>query len=236
MSLQLIPAVELLLLNAAAEIAPPLSDAREACDESIARREAQFRSSRLEPVESVSPGSRMIPVSAVLNRADILTALLDEHLLQSPLLSLPANNVMDVYEGVKTLSGGLAVVHEGICLLEPQCCCDLNNICDWSDAMSYRGNDEGAFLWTGHPHLLIWYREGRLVLQLESDPSISFAVTPTQIQNALAPAITLQREFSRALEPILADRFGATSKLACDCLAGLLEFDHPEAFTDEDRR
>ena len=221
-----------MLLNSTEEIAPPLSDRREASGEWVTWREARLRSSGLEPVESVSPGSTMIPVSALLNRVDILTAVLDEHLFQSPLGSLPSENVMDVYEEVRTLSGGLAVVYEGKCLLEPQCCCDLNNIRDWSEATTYRGNEEDVTLWTGHPCLHIWFKEGKLLLQLETDPSTRFVVAPSQIHDALIPAITLQRQLSAALEQVVATRFGSTSKMVCDCLAGLLEFDNPKAFTD----
>lgn len=234
MPLQLVPAVELLLINSSKETRPPLFDGRETPRELVAWREALFRSVGLKPVESVSAGSAMIPVPAILSRADILSAIVEEHLLQIPFETLPSGNVLDIYEGVGTFSGGLAVVREGKLLLQPQCCCDLNNICDWAEAMTYRGIDEGEFLWTGHPYLYKWFRNGKLVLQLESDPSIHFAVRPKEIRDALQTAVALQRELSTALEPVLAAHFGSASKLVCDSLAGLLQFDHPVVFTDNE--
>jgi hypothetical protein len=123
------------------------------------------------------------------------------------------------------LNGGLALrCSSSDVLIEPGCCADLGDACNWKEPAGYRGA-EWKMLWIGHPWLSFRYREPWLVLSERhesNDPVERWAVSPDELNRALDNAmIGLERfagELARLL-PLLGHR-GDPVKMAHK-LAGL---------------
>jgi hypothetical protein len=119
---------------------------------------AAMRAANLD-VEPVRPGSWFVYADQLTGAEQLRTILRvnlsgDEH---------PAS-----LEEVAPLPGGYALLNDDSLLLLPNCCGDLGDIREWSDAAAYR-EAEPRMVWIGHPWLSAWFDAGTLVIREERE-------------------------------------------------------------------
>jgi len=125
--------------------------------------------------------------------------------------------------GVPGVEGGLALCRGEEVLVEPGCCGDLRDLEAWRQAAAYRGAD-WQMVWIGHPWMSVRFLDGWLILSQphEGDaPVAHWAVTPAELDRAVAEAEAEREEFARRLQPAVAALGMTDTAVIARKLAGL---------------
>jgi hypothetical protein len=163
-------------------------------------------------VEPVRPGSWLVYADR-LTDAEQLCTILRANLSGD---ELPAS-----LDEVPPLPGGYALLDDDSLLLLPNCCGDLGDIREWSDAATYR-ETEPRMVWIGHPWLSAWFEAGTLVVREEQeyhqpvDPKL-LRIRPDALLAAATQAVVEVDDLLRRLVEQL--RSGAVPGLDLDANA-----------------
>ena len=110
------------------------------------------------------------------------------------------NGIEDFQSGnlLSHLMGGYILRYQGVDLLKPQCCCDLNNLNDWKLVLSYK-EPSWTMHWIGHPWVRVKFDDGYLLFtdytEAESKKA-RFAVKPEVLAGPVKQAEKQVRTFA----------------------------------------
>jgi hypothetical protein len=133
----------------------------------------------LGPIE---PGSMHVAVSEFTDLTELIQVL----------QRLMAPESLANEEEHSALSGGFAVVSDARVLVEPNCCGDLKDWCEWKSAAAYR-EPAWRILWIGHPWLSVRAEDNDLILSQpheSSEPHAKWIMDRQLIAPALQNAMT----------------------------------------------
>lgn len=178
---------------------------------------ASLADAGIHDLEPLHPGSFLVPIHQ-LTAPHVLRKL-----LQVEFEAVSFSGEADAVENLGALTGGLALLDAGRVVIEPRCCCDLSHLESWRNAAL---RQPGGF-WMGHPLLLGSLEDGGLVLREEDEeidalPLRAWCMSPDALARAIPGAVQELEDFSRRLEPILAELlFPALAPELARRLAGL---------------
>lgn len=122
--------------------------------------------------EAITAGSHFVDAAAVVSqpiiRQLILRDLADANI--SSITELNARCPSELTEHLAPLCGGLALVHEGRVLLQPECCGNLSDTESWVRVL--RDTPESGEVWIGHPPLAISFAGTSVTLTEQSERRI----------------------------------------------------------------
>ena len=161
--------------------------------------------------QAITDGSHFVDAAAVVSQP-IMKQLIIRDLADADLSSITQLNSLspsELKEYVDPLYGGLALLHEGKVLLQPECCGSLSDVGSWVQAL--RDTPESGEIWVGHPTLSVSFLGSSVTLtegsELRVAPDYLSRVTleATLFSKLVFMAEQGQMEFEEQLVAVLVE-------------------------------